>query len=265
LATTVVFSGGPAQGPEVDSMIRDLIGLPSAVPEVVVAADAGLEICLRAGLVPDVVVGDMDSVAASDLSRAEQAGARIERHPRDKDATDIELALEVALDLAGPDWSEPQSAEPQPTGPGSEGRRLLVFGSAVGRLDHLLASMLLLGSPRYQCFEVDALLGSQRIVPVHEARDLDAPVGTMVSLIALHGEGCRVTTRGLRWPLADHQLAPASSLGVSNEFVEPHVHIEVSGPPVTVILPGEPAGRIAEPARPVRRTGEDAPEVAPHD
>src|SRR5262245_39959523 len=85
----------------------------------VVAADSGLEGAAVLGLVPAVVVGDMDSVDPDALAAAEAAGARIERHPAAKDATDLDLALDVAL-AAGAD-------------------RVVVVTGTGDRLDHALA------------------------------------------------------------------------------------------------------------------------------
>lgn len=266
MATTVVFSGGPSPGEEVAAVLAVALGSGSRTPDRVIAADGGLEACLAAGLEPDVVVGDMDSVASADLSRAEVAGVRIERHPRDKDAVDLELALDAALRASGSGTPIPPTAPGGRTGPTPARARLVVIGSAGGRLDHLVASMLLLGSPRYRGFEVEGYLGSQRIVPVHDTRALEEPVGTPVSLLALHGAGSRVTTSGLRWPLARHELVPSSSLGVSNEFAEQQAHIEVSGPPVTVILPGRTEDLSTDTIRHGHGAGDgERPEVVPHD
>src|SRR4051794_14608128 len=67
--------------------------------DVVVAADSGLAHVFALGLTPDVVVGDLDSVTPTDLDRARDLGARIEQYPSDKDATDLELALDLVRGL----------------------------------------------------------------------------------------------------------------------------------------------------------------------
>ena len=64
-----------------------------------IAADGGVDRALALGLHVDVAIGDFDSVTAAGLAAAEAAGARIERHPAAKDATDLELALDAALAL----------------------------------------------------------------------------------------------------------------------------------------------------------------------
>src|SRR4051794_39851414 len=89
----LVVAGGP--GPVV-------VTEPLPADAFVVAADSGLERAVALGLSVDVVVGDFDSVSETMLQAAADRGVRVERHPREKDATDLELALSVACD-AGAD------------------------------------------------------------------------------------------------------------------------------------------------------------------
>ena len=68
--------------------------LPPGVEDaLVVAADGGLAEAVRLGLQVDVVVGDLDCASPAEVAAARQAGAEVARHPEDKDATDLELAI----------------------------------------------------------------------------------------------------------------------------------------------------------------------------
>src|SRR4051794_20102363 len=88
MRTALVFAGGDPPPPSaVDGL------LPS---DIVIPADSGLEHALALGCAVDLVVGDLDSVAPAALARATAAGTAIEQHPDDKDATDLELALDAA-------------------------------------------------------------------------------------------------------------------------------------------------------------------------
>src|SRR3954447_15853314 len=117
----VVVAGGPGE-----VVLRD--PLPGGA--FVVAADSGLDRAAALGLPVDVVVGDFDSVSAEGLSAAQDAGVRAERHPREKDATDLELAIDVAVGDGG-------------------ATQVLVLAGDAGRLDHSLGNLLLLASPRF--------------------------------------------------------------------------------------------------------------------
>jgi thiamine pyrophosphokinase len=187
----------------------------------VVAADGGIEHAHALGLRVDVAVGDFDSASAQAVEAARRAGARIERHPAEKDATDLELALEAALAL-GP-------------------RRILVLGADAGRLDHLLAGVLALTSESLSAVHVDAVLGEARLHVVRGERTLTGEEGELVSLLPVGGPAEGVTTEGLRYPLSEETLAGASSRGVSNVFAAAQARISVRRGVLLAIRPGEHA------------------------
>ncbi len=201
----VVVASGP--GPAVD--------VPGA--RTVVAADGGLERAAALGLDVDVLIGDFDSVSAAALTAAEAAGTRIVRYPVAKDATDLELALDEALALGA--------------------RRVLVIASGGGRLDHLAASLLLLGSERYATLEVDALVGDALLHVVRGARTLRGKSGELLTLLPLGGPAEGVTTSGLEYPLADETLTPGSTRGVSNVFKAAEARVTLAGGVLLAIRP----------------------------
>jgi thiamine pyrophosphokinase len=193
------------------------VPLPAGAP--VVAADGGLDSALAAGLHVDVVVGDFDSASPAAVEAAEAAGTRVVRHPGAKDATDLELALDEAAAL--------------------EPRRILVVGAAAGRLDHLVAGLLLLAAERYARFEVDGLFGSATVQVVRGERRLDGEPGELVSLLALHGAAENVVTDGLLYPLRGETLLPGSSRGVSNVFAADEARVAVGRGVLVALRPGQ--------------------------
>ena len=207
--TVVVFAAGPGTVPRVT--------IPSGA--VVVAADGGVELALELGVAVDVVVGDLDSIASGSLETLERAGVRIERHPHEKDATDLALALDAAMEL-GP-------------------RRILLVGAAGGRLDHLLGELLLLGAEDYAAVEIDAHLGAAAVHVVRGERSLVGTPGELVSLHALHGPAVGVVTEGLLYPLRGETLAAGSSRGISNVFVAEEARISLERGVLLAVRPGE--------------------------
>jgi len=200
----VVCAGGPARA-----------ALPIVPGDVlVIAADAGIVEAERLGLRVDLLVGDLDSAPEDAIARA----PRVERHPVDKDASDLELAVAAAV--------------------AADARRIVVVGGDGGRLDHLLGNAFLLASDRWADVEIDAVLGDARIWVVRDERTIEGDVGDLVSLYAVGGPTRGVTTRGLRWALHDGELVPGSSLGLSNEFVEPQATVRVRDGVVLAIRPG---------------------------
>jgi thiamine pyrophosphokinase len=208
--TVVVVAGG-------DPPRRDAaLAVPAGAP--VIAADGGLEHAVALGLHVATVVGDFDSVHADALSRATAAGTLAVRHPEAKDATDLELALDAALEL-------------RPA-------RVLVVSGDGGRLDHLLATLLLLASPRYADVQVDAEVGAASVHVVRRERILRGRPGALVSLLPLHGAAEGVRTEGLEYPLAGERLEPGSSRGVSNVFVGESARVTVEQGVLAAVLPG---------------------------
>ena len=186
--TVVVVAAG--EGPALPSLPGDAL---------VIAADGGLDRAVALGLRAGIVVGDLDSVTEPGLAAAERDGVTVIRHPTDKDATDLELALEQAAAL--------------------HPRRVIVVASGGGRLDHLTASLLLLGSDALAGIEVDAHVGDAAVAVVRMERVLRGRPGDLVTLLPLHGPAEGVRTEGLAYPLRGEALAPGSTRGVSNVLV----------------------------------------------
>ena len=178
----LVFAGGPE--PAVH---------PSRVPhhDLVIAADRGADHARDLGLRVDVLVGDLDSASA----RARLAAAEIVAFPVDKDASDLELALDVAVERGATEID--------------------VVMSTLGRTDHALIAMLLLASTRYRSARIRAITSTSVLHVVWDEVQLDVVAGQLVSIVAPAGPAI-VTTSGLDWPLDQHVLEVGSSLGLSN-------------------------------------------------
>jgi thiamine pyrophosphokinase len=196
----VVFAGGDPLPEEVRRLLpRDAL---------VVAADSGLDLARRLSVDVGLVVGDFDSADPAGLAAAAAAGSVLERHPVDKDATDLELALDAVLRL---------------------GRApvRIVGGAGWDRLDHLLANVLLVASPRYAPLRLCWWVKGAEISPVHDRLELAGAPGDLVTLLAVGGPATGVTTTGLRWPLLEETLTPGSTRGVSNELAAASATVSV--------------------------------------
>lgn len=185
----------------------------------VIAADSGVAHALALHLHVDAVVGDLDSASAADVRAAQDAGARVERHPVDKDATDLELALEAAVR------------------DGATAVTVAAIGG--GRVDHFLANMFLLASARWTDITVDALDGSGRVWVLRGGTALvvRGRAGDLVSILPVTDGARGIRTTGLRWALHSEDLAPGSTRGVSNEMTGLEAHVAVDQGVVLVIQP----------------------------
>ena len=165
----------------------------------VIAADGGLRHLLALGRRPDVLIGDLDSLPPG--VDPQTAADQVIRYPRDKDETDLELALLYAIERY----------------PGAE---VLVAGGFGGRLDHMLANVLLLAHPRLLGQPVRFVDDRQTAWLVSAAAPGESVIsgapGDIVSLLPLGGPARVAATSGLRWPLRDEVLAFGPARGVSN-------------------------------------------------
>jgi thiamine pyrophosphokinase len=204
----LVFAGGDPPDPA---------WRPPAAIDLVIAADSGLEHAQALGMHVDLVIGDLDSVAPTALDAAIAAGTEVERHPTAKDATDLELALDAALDRGA--------------------SALHVVGITGGRLDHFLANVLLLASPRYRSARVDGHVGDAHVVVVHDRAELAGTPGGLCSLLPVGGPAAGVLTEGLRYPLDRELLAPGTTRGVSNEFLGHRAAVSLDGGILLAVVP----------------------------
>jgi thiamine pyrophosphokinase len=205
----LVFAGGDPPDPA---------GLaPTVGGDLVIAADSGLAHARALGVHVDLVVGDLDSVDPATLDAAVADGTAVERHPTAKDATDLELALDAALDRGA--------------------TSVHVVGVGGGRLDHFLGNVLLLASPRYATARVDAHVGGAHVTVVHDHVELDGTPGGLCSLLPLGGPAVGVLTDGLRFPLRRETLPPGTTRGVSNEFLGARATVSLESGVLLAVLP----------------------------
>ena len=185
----------------------------------VVAADSGLHSAIDLGLRVDLVIGDMDSVDPAVLVAAEINGVTVQRLPRDKDATDTELALLAAVAHGS--------------------RQIVLVTSGGGRLDHQLGVLSAMQHKALKDCEVSALWDTARIQLLRGPGlcTIHGKVGDVVGLIAQHGDATGVTTDGLKWALNEGTLEAHSSRGVSNELVATTATISLAHGQLFVIQP----------------------------
>ncbi len=167
--------------------------------DLILAADGGSRHALALGLSPAAVIGDLDSLSAADRRRLEAAGARLLVHPRDKDQTDLELALDFALQQGC--------------------AAVVVLAALGGRLDQTLANLALLTAPRFADLDIRLDDGVEEAFFVRRQARIEGRPGDLVSLLPWGGPAVGVVAEGLRWPLRAETLHPEQTRGVSNELL----------------------------------------------
>jgi len=188
--------------------------------DLLVAADAGAHWLMDQGLTPDLIVGDMDSISPDLLAQLEARGVAIERHPTDKDASDVELALDRAV-AAGAD-------------------ELVLIGALGGeRLDHELANLMLAADEARTSapYELSVVRGPTRVRALHGGARLElrGAEGDIVTLLPIAGDAVGVHTQGLRYALNGETLRMARSRGLSNLIEHPSASVALEKGTLLVI------------------------------
>ena len=196
-----------------DSVVR-LHDLASQA-DYVLAADGALDHALRQGIHVDTLIGDLDSVMDPGTLEERLPDLEVLRFSREKDETDLELAIEWAL--------------------GQSPSLLTLFGASGHRLDHTLANLALLEKGLHAGVPMVAVCGCETVRMIQRTITLnDAAVGDRVSLLPV-SLFATVSTRGLQYPLSGEKLFRATGRGVSNVVESLPVEISVESGVLTVV------------------------------
>jgi thiamine pyrophosphokinase len=160
--------------------------------------DGGSRHLQALGLIPHLAVGDMDSIPPELLSRYHQDGVELHQHPPRKDATDLELALELALARGA--------------------TRITILGGTGGRLDHTLGNLFLLAHCLPTGIPVCIMDQAQRVHLVDKTLHIEGEIGDTLSLLPATPLVTGVTLSGLEYPLLEASLEFGTSRAMCNVF-----------------------------------------------
>lgn len=189
-------------------------------PAEVIAADGGAGLAARLELQPQVVIGDLDSLDPALRAALSASGARLQVSPAQKDETDLELAVHLAV--------------------GGGAGEVAILGALGGRLDMTLANVMLLADERLAGVRVELWHADQTAWIIRPpGADLPGRAGDTISLIPLGGPAEGVTTHNLAYPLQAETLPAGPARGVSNLIRAAPAAVELSaGRLLAVHTPG---------------------------
>ena len=173
----------------------------------IICADGGTRHALALNARPDLIIGDLDSVAREQLEDLKEADIAIELFPHDKNETDLELAIQRAIGLRP--------------------NQIIVIAALGGRLDQTLANITLLSDPRLAAFDVRLDDGVEEIFLCRDRAEVRGRAGDLVSLIPWQGAVTEVQTKDLKWALHKETLHPDKTRGVSNEMTTDSASISI--------------------------------------
>ena len=164
----------------------------------IICADGGTRHALALNLKPDLVIGDMDSIQKNQWQKLQKSGISVELFSRDKNETDLELAITRAVEM-----------NPE---------QIIIVAALGGRLDQTLGNITLLANPQLSAFDIRLDDGMEEIFLCRDQVQVHGRSGDIVSLIPWQGDASGVTTKDLKWRLDQETLYPDRTRGISNEM-----------------------------------------------
>lgn len=198
----VILANGPLPNPEATRRYIQ-------AEDWLICANGGTKHALQMGLTPDVVIGDLDSLGPDIQATLETQGVQLQSYPADKDQTDLELALDLAV---------------------SAGVTAIdILAVQGGRLDQSLANLLLLTRPEWGQAQVRAIVENEAAWAVWDGQqvEINGTPGDRLSLVPLAQQVTSVTLTGVKWPLDEATLELGSTWSISNVLTESTAHLHV--------------------------------------
>lgn len=185
----IIFVGGD---------IRDYSIVSSRLrnEDILIAADSGARHVAALGRIPQLLIGDMDSIDPVIYRHFQESGSSCEIHRPEKDETDGELAIQAALDM-GAD-------------------QVLIFGILGDRLDHFLGVLSLLKRLLDGGVRGRMVSDTQEIWLIQGEEMLDMPPGSLVSFLPFGDQAAGVTLKGFKYPLEHYDYLQGKPIGLSN-------------------------------------------------
>ena len=184
----------------------------------VVAADGGYAYLEKLSVIPNVLVGDFDSIG----SLPDGLGVKTVKHPVEKDETDMYLAYKLGVENGCDEF--------------------YIYGGVGGRDDHTFANYCLLLDAINDKNRIYLMGNGRKIFAIKNERfEFEARAGATVSVFAFGSDAHGVTLRGLKYGAENITLTQAFPLGVSNSVKDDATRVEISVSCGTLLVMAEVA------------------------
>jgi len=208
----IVFTGG--ESPRA-AVVKNLLDI-EAKEALIIAADSGFQSALNAGVKPDWIIGDMDSL--DDTSKLSAFPPdHVIRYPHEKNYTDTELAFSLAAEKGCDD--------------------IWLIGGGGGRIDHLFAIRSLFERERFPCRWITggADIFCIDVGTTHNEISRRIAVNACVSVFPLGSSPWKASSKGLKWQL-DSLSWDRGFFGISNVAVDGDFSVKAEAGRFMIIL-----------------------------
>ncbi|MCK9479660.1 MAG: thiamine diphosphokinase [Firmicutes bacterium] len=170
--------------------------------DIIICADGGYNTATLIGIVPHIVIGDMDSISGAVPSSIKKIV-----YPKNKDKTDLHLCIDYALENGC--------------------KEIILLNSFGGRIDHSIAALVSLKYIMENNAEGMLVTKSSKAFLTDEKATIKRSIYSKISLVPLTDTVSGVTTSGLQYPLENATLHQSANMGISNAFSSGVASVEI--------------------------------------
>lgn len=174
----------------------------------IVCADGGANHSYNMGIIPDYIIGDLDSIYSEIIEFYKLKDVKFEKFPSKKDETDTEICVYLASKL--------------------NAKEIDFIGALGGRLDHMIANINLLYYVRNKGIYTKIISEHEEIyIAINEEISINGDIGDTISVIPLNGDAKGVTLENLEYPLNNYDMKFYLPLGISNVMLDEKCSVKV--------------------------------------
>ena len=171
----------------------------------IIAADKGIECLDKYNIIPDLLLGDFDSVQKEILDRVKTKVKEVIEFPPEKDYTDTEIAIIEAIKRGG--------------------RKIYLFGATGTRMDHTLGNIGLLLTTKKKGASLEIIDDNNRLYLGESSMILHGKLGENISFHALSDKVTNVTIKGGKYGLDEYNMSLLDPRAICNEFIDKPIEI----------------------------------------
>ena len=174
----------------------------------IICADGGVNHTYKMDIVPDYILGDLDSANENIVKFYQNKNVKFKQFPSKKNETDTQLCIYLAEKL--------------------DANQIDFLGALGGRLDHMLANIKLLQYLREKAINSRILSEKEDIyIAMDEEIEIDGNIGDTISVVQIKGDAKGVTLIDLEYPLNDYYMKYSSPIGISNVMLKNKCRVKV--------------------------------------
>ncbi len=206
IKTAIISNGQVSDYEHLKSVITDC--------DYIICADGGLRHAFHLKIVPDTVIGDLDSTPSEIINYYKNQNVQFIEYSSDKDKSDTQLCLEYALEFS---------------------EEILMMSALGSRIDHTIANISLLKLGLEKNKIVRLIDAKNEICMINKELAIKGTKGDIVSLIPMSEKVTGINITGVHYELFDAVMEIGNPYGVSNYFENESVHISIDSGYLLVI------------------------------